>query len=143
MRAEMREWRNFGDISFLSEGGTMVRPAWDEDTCKEFPRLAHQYECLCFTRVSDDEVLAFKKQIDTEDFRGPGKIDDIEHIFGEVPDDEWLFAAYCAEYAGFEVGVDTAYEQAGMYASMEEYSLTLEKAEKWLRELGVPEEYIK
>ena len=139
----MREWRNFGDVSFLSEGGTMVRLAWDEDTRKECPSLANQYECLCFTRVGDDDVLAFKKQIDTNDFRSPEKLDSMESIFGEIPEDEYMFAAYCAELDGFEPSVDSAYEQAGMYASMDEYSLTLEKAEAWLRELNVPEEYIK
>ena len=139
----MREWRNFGDISFLSEGGTMVRPAWDDETRKEFPNLAHSYECLCFTRTDDDEVLAFQKQIDTNDFRDAEKVDAIERLFGEVPEDEFLFAAYCAELDGFEPGVDSAYDQKGMYATQDEYLLTLERAEKWLRELGVPDEYIK
>lgn len=38
----MRAWRNYGDVHYLSEGGSMVRPAWENDELKKYPSLASE-----------------------------------------------------------------------------------------------------
>lgn len=138
-----KEWKNFGDISFLSEGCSMVRPAWDESVLKQHPTLSSCYNVLLLSPIPDKEGYVFTgmKSIDVSNYRNSPHENSIKSFFGHVPEDDNLFAAYCAEYLGIECGVDATY-MGGMYPSNDAYIISFDDAKKWLRDLEVPEEWI-
>ena len=53
------------------------------------------------------------------------------------------FAAMCGEFMGLEEGIASAYRQKGMYAETSDYLLNMKDAEKYLKELEVPSEWVK
>lgn len=133
-----RQWKNFGDVDFLHEGGSMVRKAWNDEDIRKHPSLGSMYEVLQYARVpaEGDKMMCAMKLVDIDDYRDDK--DAMTSFFGSLPDDPMLYAAYCAEYTGIEPGVDRAYRQRGMYAVTPEYFLTTEDALAWLVELRVP-----
>ena len=139
----MRKWENYGDVNFLTYGGSLIRPAWDEKVLADHPALKNQYEVLILTRNPDDEctVLAGIKQIDTGDYED--RREEISKIYGLTSDeDDLLFAVSCAEYIGLEPGLDTACGQRGMYSSADDFIMDEDGVAEWLKEMEVPEEWI-
>ena len=136
----MREWHNYGDVGFLSEGGSMVRKAWDDEEIRMFPLLGEEYEVLMLAPLTENEVLTGIKLINIADYVND---DTIERFAGEMPGDPMLLAASWAEYYGFEPGIDTAPKQSGMYSQRIDFIVSKADAERWLYEIGVPKEYIK
>ena len=138
----MRKWENYGDVNFLTYGGSLIRPAWTDEELTEHPSLKNQYEVLMLSRLAESETNVFigLKVVDTDDYED--KREEISEMYDVWSvDDPLLFAVSCAEYTGLEPSVDTAYRQK-MYSTEKDFVIDEADAAEWLRELGVPEEWI-
>ena len=136
----MSSWKNYGDVNFLSEGGCMVRHAWSEEERQQYPSLEDEYDVLMLVPSFEEEdmVYAALKVVCIGDCDTEG----LTSVFGTLPEDPMLLAAYNAVYTGFEPGIDRAYRQRGMYSTNEDMLISSEEARAWLKELEVPEELI-
>ena len=146
-KEDFQRWENFGDVNFVENGGTMVRPHYSCDEIKEYPELATTFDVFCVEADFEYAAFATLLTVDISDewiwkdrdgllsYIGVETLRNLpnEGIFSDI-----IWAKEIVSYFPQENFSPVYYHQGSMY---DRRLVTTEQLRKWMTELGM-EEYL-